>query len=129
MTLGGLAALVRGGRKGNFDVAVKRRGRKAGPGGDEAGKGNVDVDDLVGGPVEMKKLVGCFYSGIFWILFARCNYISRVSFFFASFFLFPKLPLFLSLFVCSSIYRSTGHRTSTGPTSDPEVPQGRIPPN
>jgi ATP-dependent DNA helicase Q1 len=58
LTLGGLAALVRGGRKGSFDVAVKRRGKAA---GDAAGKGSVDLDDLVGGPVEMKKLVGCFF--------------------------------------------------------------------
>jgi ATP-dependent DNA helicase Q1 len=62
LTLGGLAALVRGGRKGSFDVAVKRRGKKVGD--DGAGKGNVDLDDLVGGPVEMKKLVGRFCSGI-----------------------------------------------------------------
>ena len=69
LTLGGLAALVRGGRKGSFDVAVKRRGRKSGPGGDGAGKGNVDLDELVGGPVEMKKLVGCFRSSIFLEIF------------------------------------------------------------
>lgn len=65
LTLGGLAALVRGGRKGSFDVAVKRRGKAA---GDAAGKGNVDLDDLVGGPVEMKKLVGGFILASFCLL-------------------------------------------------------------
>lgn len=67
LTLGGLAVLVRGGRKGSFDVAVKRRGRKAGD--DGAGKGSVDLDDLVGGPVEMKKLVRRFYSGNLFFFF------------------------------------------------------------
>ncbi|KIM36716.1 hypothetical protein M413DRAFT_449052 [Hebeloma cylindrosporum] len=54
LTLSGLAALVRGGRIGSFDVAVKKKGKKGGA--DGVGKGSVDLDDLVGGPVEMKKL-------------------------------------------------------------------------
>ena len=113
LTLGGLAALVRGGRKGNFDVAVKRRGRKAGPGGDEAGKGNVDVDDLVGGPVEMKKLVGCSYSGIFWEVVRALQLIFKgLAFFFClqsslitSPFLF-RLLIHLSFYRTSNIYWS-----------------------
>ena len=52
LTLGKLAALARGGAKGEYDVSTKK-GRKT-----ETETFRVDLDAVAGGPVEMSRLVG-----------------------------------------------------------------------